>query len=127
MAVRGAKLEPASLPPGTPNFPGTVVRGANFGDWVLFSTTSLGLPALSALQNWSDNDFASAQPSDPVTRTAGLASLDPHAIMLQNGHIVCAFTAQVAGVASIETWVSTDGGRTWTQQSNVPPCGLFVL
>lgn len=124
----GRQIGAATLPPTTNNFATNVLRGANLGDWLLFSssTVSSSNGSTQAIVNWSDDDLATAQPSDviPSPITQANATIDPHAIMLENGHIVCAFTTQTGSGSTlqqfIQSWLSTDGGRTWTQPLNIP-------
>jgi hypothetical protein len=125
--IGGTNLAPA----GFYNFSANVLRGANLGDWLLFSNTNYNVPQppsgiwYQCIVNWSDDDLTTPQPSDFIAPlTNANQTIDPYAIMLENGHIVCAFTTQTGSGNTfqqfIQSWLSTDGGRTWTFQSSIP-------
>jgi hypothetical protein len=111
----------ASLYSG-PALPG---RGANEYLMVFSQVVTNGTAVFTG---WTDDGFATLELSDLVTPlpAVGESFIDPAAVILPNGDILVACMHIASGnPGSIQFYVSTDGGRTWTFRtgSEIKPTG----
>ena len=97
--------------------PGNAIPGRAANEYLVFLERNNGsVPGVATA--WTDNGFTTLEVSDFIT-PAGDSYTSPCGIILPNGDILVALTHVTK--MSIQTWRSSDGGRTWVMQSEMLP------